>query len=75
MKKQFTNLLMVMVAVLAIENLNTSKAASTASMFSGCNSLTSLDLSKFDTSSVTRMQNMFSGCIALTSLGIMKSLP
>ena len=39
-------------------------------MFSGCNALTSLDLSSFDTSKVTIMSNMFSSCNALTSLDL-----
>lgn len=40
------------------------------SMFYGCYSLTSLDLSNFDTSNVTDMSNMFSGCTFLTSLDL-----
>jgi surface protein len=39
-------------------------------MFSGCESLTSLDLSSFDTSNVTNMEGMFSGCSNLTSLDL-----
>ena len=40
-------------------------------MFSGCSSLTSLDLGdKFDTSHVTGMGAMFSGCSSLTSLDL-----
>ena len=39
-------------------------------MFSGCNSLTSLDISNFDTSAVTNMSYMFSGCNSLTSLDL-----
>ncbi len=41
-----------------------------AELFSGCSSLTSLDLSGFDTSSVTNMGYMFSGCSSLTSLDL-----
>ena len=37
-------------------------------MFSGCSTLTSLDLSSFDTSQVTSMDSMFSGCNRLTHL-------
>ena len=39
-------------------------------MFSGCSSLTSLDVSHFDTSKVTTMYCMFSGCSSLTSLDV-----
>ncbi|MBF1366054.1 MAG: BspA family leucine-rich repeat surface protein, partial [Porphyromonadaceae bacterium] len=39
-------------------------------MFSGCASLTSLDLSRFDTSKVTRMDKMFRGCRSLTALDL-----
>ena len=41
-------------------------------MFNGCNSLTSLDVSKFDTSKVTDMNNMFYGCNALTTIDVSK---
>ena len=34
-------------------------------MFSGCNSLTNLDLSNFNTQNVTNMSAMFSGCKSL----------
>ena len=39
-------------------------------MFSGCSSLSSLDLSSFDTSSVTDMSSMFYGCSKLASLDL-----
>ena len=39
-------------------------------MFSGCSSLTSLDLSGFDTSNVTSMEDMFSDCSSLISLDL-----
>ena len=39
-------------------------------MFSGCISLTSLDLSSFDTSKVTTFYSMFRDCNSLTSLDI-----
>lgn len=42
----------------------------TNNMFSGCSSLTSLDLSNFDTSDVVDMSNMFSGCSSLTNLDL-----
>jgi len=43
---------------------------STNSMFSNCESLTALSISKFDTSNVTNMDNMFSNCCRLTSLNL-----
>ena len=43
---------------------------STAGMFFGCHSLTSLDISSFDTSQVTDMYGMFQSCSALTSLDL-----
>lgn len=48
-------------------NWNTSGVTSMRSMFSGCKSLTSLDLSKFDTSRVTDMGYMFYGCNSLST--------
>jgi len=53
-----------------IANLNTSNVTDMTYMFSGCNQLTSLDVSKFNTASVTNMQCMFSGCSQLTSLDV-----
>ena len=41
-------------------------------MFSGCEALTSLDVSKFKTENVTDMRWMFIGCKALTSLDLSK---
>ena len=41
-----------------------------ASMFYGCSSLTTLDLSGFDTSNVTNMSYMFNGCSSLTTLDL-----
>ena len=37
-------------------------------MFSGCSTLTALDLSSFDTTRVESMSSMFSGCSTLTAL-------
>ena len=45
---------------IGLENLNTSNVTNMASMFHGCTSLTSLDLSSFNTSSVSSMKMMFS---------------
>ena len=40
------------------------------SMFYGCNSLTSLDVSNFNTSNATNMNHMFRSCKSLKSLDI-----
>ena len=53
-----------------IENLNTSNVTDMQYMFINCNSLTSLDLSKFNTSKVTDMQYMFYNCKSLKSLDL-----
>ena len=52
------------------EYLNTAKVMDMSSMFSGCSSLTSLDLSSFNTAKVRNMSSMFSGCSSLTSLDL-----
>ncbi|WP_407433060.1 BspA family leucine-rich repeat surface protein [Methanobrevibacter sp.] len=39
-------------------------------MFSGCKSLTTLDVSNFDTSKVTNMNQMFANCNSLTELDL-----
>ena len=39
-------------------------------MFSGCSSLTSLDLSNFDTSKVASMYSMFRSCYKLTQITV-----
>ena len=41
-------------------------------MFSGCSSLTELDLSNFDTSNVTDMGYIFQGCSKITNLNLSK---
>lgn len=53
---------------IGLENLNTSNVTNMASMFHGCSSLTSLDLSSFNTTSVTDMKMMFYGCTNLTTI-------
>ena len=52
------------------EHLNTSQVTDMSGMFSGCESLISLDLSRFDTSKVTDMGGMFSSCWSLTALDL-----
>ena len=41
-----------------------------SSMFDGCSSLSTLDLSRFDTSQVTDMHAMFKNCKSLTTLDL-----
>ena len=41
-----------------------------STMFSGCSSLTSLNLSNFNTNNVNNMSHMFSNCSSLTSLNL-----
>ena len=57
--------------LLEIENLkllDTLTVTNMSQMFSGCSSLTSLDVSNFDTSQVTSMKSMFYGFSNLTNL-------
>ena len=51
-----------------LEHLNTSQVTSMSGLFSGCGSLTSLDLTCFDTSKVTDMRGMFYSCESLTTI-------
>ncbi len=51
-----------------IEYLNTAKVTNMESMFDYCESLKSLDLTKFNTEKVTNMQGMFLLCHALTTI-------
>ena len=53
-----------------IERIDTSNVTDMAGMFSSCQNLTSLDVSKFDTSNVTNMERMFDYCKNLTSLDV-----
>ena len=52
------------------DNFKTSKVKDMSKMFANCNSLASLDLSKFDTISVVKMDEMFTQCVSLTSLDL-----
>ena len=51
-----------------IENWNLSSARNMNSMFYGCKSLVSLNISGWDTSNVKFMNNMFGGCESLTTI-------
>ena len=53
-----------------LENLNTANVTNISSMFDGCSSLTTLDLSSFNTAQVTQLHVMFSGCSSLTTLDL-----
>ena len=53
-----------------LENLNTSAVTNMRNMFSGCSSLTELNVSNFNTSAVMDMSNMFYGCSGLTKLNV-----
>ena len=53
-----------------IEYLNTEQVTDMGSMFGGCSSLTSLNLSQFNTEQVTNMRDMFGGCSSLISLNL-----
>lgn len=58
-----------------LQYLNTSKVDDMSNMFSGCTSLTSLDLSGFDMSQVKNMENMFRNCSALKTLKFTADCP
>ncbi|MBQ7680620.1 MAG: BspA family leucine-rich repeat surface protein [Oscillibacter sp.] len=53
-----------------LENLDTRFVTDMSQMFSGCTSLTSLDLSALDTSSATNVQQMFFDCANLATLDL-----
>ena len=50
--------------------LNTSKTTTMSSMFEGCSSLTSIDLSSFDTRNLINMSSMIEGCSSLTIIDL-----
>ena len=64
--RNFTNLQTITFG----DNFDTSKVTDMSNMFSGCSSLTTLDVSNFDTSNVTNMGSMFSNCSKLTTLDV-----
>ena len=51
-------------------NIDTSECTDMNHMFCGCESLASLDVSKWNTSQVTNMGSMFYNCSKLTSLDV-----
>ena len=58
--------------ITGLEYLNTANVKNMSYMFSGCQKLSSLDLSKFNTEKVTDMRSMFYGCQKLSSLDLFK---
>ena len=56
--------------IVGMENLNTDEAKEMRSMFEGCKSLKSVDLSHFNTAKVTDMCAMFEHCGSLQSLDL-----
>ena len=59
-----------MTSITGLNNLNTAIVTDMEDMFSGCSSLTELNLSSFNTSNVTSMNGMFDGCSSLTKLNL-----
>lgn len=57
-----------MKSIEGLENLNTANVTNMSSMFLGCNSLETLDLTTFDVSKVTDMSFMLSSCYALMTI-------
>ena len=60
----------VLSSIIGISNLKTENVTDMELMFSGCFSLTNLDLKELRTDNVTNMGGMFSDCYGLTSLDI-----
>ena len=56
--------------ITGLEYLNTEKVTDMYSMFWGCSSLISLDVTHFNTANVTDMSEMFFMCSSLTSLDV-----
>ena len=57
-----------LVSITGLDKLDTAAVTDMNGMFTGCRSLTSLDVSSFNTANVTDMNYMFAGCSSLTSL-------
>jgi surface protein len=60
----------VLTEIQALDNLNTIDVKDFCATFSGCVSLTSIDLSHFNTSNSWDFEQMFEGCRNLTSLDL-----
>ena len=57
-------------AITGLQYLKTDNVTDMYSMFDGCSSLKSIDVSRFNTENVTQMWWMFNGCSSLTSLDL-----
>ena len=67
---EFTNIIPFSTVEASFKGSDTSKLNNMISMFYGCSSLTSLDLSGWNTSNVTDMSSMFYDCNGLISLDL-----
>ena len=56
--------------IIGLDKLDTSNVIDMSSMFSGCHSLVSLNVSNFNTSNVTDMSGMFKECSKLESIDV-----
>ncbi len=59
-----------MISIAFLSNFNTEDLMNMSDMFSGCSSLTSIDLSYFNTKNVALMSGLFNGCSSLESVDI-----
>ncbi len=59
-----------LISIENISNLKTDNVTNMFGMFSGCSSLTEVDVSGFNTDNVTNMFGMFKDCSGLTSLNV-----
>lgn len=65
----FTNCVKLQI-IYGLSGLDTRNIEDMSSMFSGCSSITNIDVSNFDTSKVTNMDGMFNSCKSLTSIDV-----
>jgi surface protein len=59
-----------MIYISFLSNFDTEELMNMSGLFSGCSSLTSIDLSYFNTKNVFLMSNVFNGCSSLESVDI-----
>ena len=59
-----------MISITFLSNFNTEDLMNMSDMFSGCSSLTSIDLSYFNTKNIALMSGLFNGCSSLESVDI-----
>ena len=60
-------------SITGLQFIDTSKVTTMSSMFSGCSSLTTIDLSNFNTSNLTSTSEMFNGCRKLNKILVSNS--